>query len=95
MTESPNTVSALKALSCRVQRTLPIPVPIEIMRSLGVYLGAAVGSSAHTESDEMGVGQLHQDVVHTVDVEVLHPAPLHVLQHLVVHQGLVQTAVSI
>jgi hypothetical protein len=28
-------------------------------------------------------------------VEVLHPSPLHVLQHLVVHQGLVQTAVSI
>lgn len=60
-----------------------------------LYLGSTVSTFAHTESNEHGVGHLDQDVVHAVHMQVLHPPLLHVLQHLIVHQRLVQTTVAI
>lgn len=71
------------------------PGPALVLLRRTLYLGPAVGSSAHAEADEDGVGHLDQDVVHAVDVQVLHPPPLHVLQDPVVHQRLVQTSVSV
>lgn len=56
-----------------------------VQRAGSCYLGPAVSSSADTEADERWVGHLDKDVVHTVDVQVLHPPLLHVLQDLVVY----------
>lgn len=59
------------------------------------HLGATVRALAHAETNEEGVGQPHQDVVHAVDVHKFHPALLHVLQDLVVRQCTVQTPVAV
>lgn len=63
--------------------------------ALQSHLGSAVGSSADAEADEERVGYLDEDVVHAVDVQVGHAPPLHVLDHLVVHQGLVQPTIAV
>lgn len=45
----------------------------------GAYLGATVCTSQHAEADEDGVRQPHQDVIHAVHVNKLHPSAFHVL----------------
>ncbi len=60
-----------------------------------LYLGSAVSPFAHTEPNKHWISNLDQDVIHTVHMQVLHSPFLHVLQHLVVHQRLVQTTIPI
>lgn len=59
------------------------------------YLSPAVRSLLQAEPDEPGVGHLHQDVVHAVDVDTLHAPPLHVVHDAVSPQGPVQAPVAI
>lgn len=51
---------------------------------VSLYLSTAVGSFLHAEANEQWISQFNQDVINTVDMKILHPPSLHILQDLVV-----------
>lgn len=71
----------------RIERGQMSSVCVHLMGSgrLVSHLGPTVGPSAHTEPDENGIGHLHQDVVHTVHVHILHSSLFHILQNFMIH----------
>ena len=57
--------------------------------------GGALGSFAQTVADEGRVGHLHQNVIHTIDVNVLDPALLHIVQYTTISQRTVQSSIAV
>lgn len=60
-----------------------------------LYLSTTVGSFLHTEANKQWISQFNQDVINTVDMKILHPPSLHILQDLVVYKGTIKTSVPI
>lgn len=57
-------------------------------------LDATVGGSAYAESNKSRIGHLNENVVHSIDVDVLNTSRLHVLQDPPVRESPVETSIA-
>lgn len=62
---------------------------------MGTDLRTTVGSFTHTKTNKGRVCHFHQDVIHTVHVDVGDSSPLHVLHNLICSQRSVKASIAI